>query len=315
MSVKDELASVVVAAPKARKAEVAVLLRCAGGLRSVGGRVVVDAEFDHRPTAERLVDALREAYGVPSALHEMRGRDGDGRYLVRVSSHAEDLARQTGLVDRGGRLVRGMPVQVVSGGRAEVEAAWRGAVLACGVLGSGGQRHGLVVDCPSPEAAMALVGAARRLGVAVHAREVRGRDCVVVRDEDAVSGLLQMIGAPDTAAAWTRERSRRRRAESSTAVRNVEFESANVRRAAVAAAAASARVKRALEILGDATPAHLAEAGRLRLEHPEAPLLELGRLADPPLSKDTVAGRIRRLLRMADRAARKAGVPDTGSAA
>ena len=162
---------------------------------------------------------------------------------------------------------------------------------------------------------MALVGAARRLGVAVHAREVRGRDCVVVRDEDAVSGLLQMIGAPDTAAAWTRERSRRRRAESSTAVRNVEFESANVRRAAVAAAAASARVKRALEILGDATPAHLAEAGRLRLEHPEAPLLELGRLADPPLSKDTVAGRIRRLLRMADRAARKAGVPDTGSAA
>ena len=110
MSVKDELASVVVAAPKVRKAEVAVLLRCAGGLRSVGGRVVVDAEFDHRPTAERLVDALREAYGVPSALHEMRGRVGDGRYLVRVSSHAEDLARQTGLVDRGGRLVRGMPV-------------------------------------------------------------------------------------------------------------------------------------------------------------------------------------------------------------
>jgi len=44
-------------------------------------------------------------------------------------------------------------------------------------------------------------------------------------------------------------------------------------------------------------------------------LLELGRLADPPMSKDAVAGRIRRLVGLADRTANKAGVPDTSSAA
>jgi len=36
-------------------------------------------------------------------------------------------------------------------------------------------------------------------------------------------------------------------------------------------------------------------AGRLRLEHPQASLEQLGALADPPMTKDAVAGRLRRL--------------------
>lgn len=66
---------------------------------------------------------------------------------------------------------------------------------------------------------------------------------------------------------------------------------------------AGARVERALEILGDDVPEHLREAGRLRLEHRHASLDELGRLADPPLTKDAIAGRIRRLLALARRTA------------
>uniref|UniRef100_UPI0024582203 helix-turn-helix domain-containing protein n=1 Tax=Nocardia cyriacigeorgica TaxID=135487 RepID=UPI0024582203 len=45
-----------------------------------------------------------------------------------------------------------------------------------------------------------------------------------------------------------------------------------------------------------------------------ASLEELGQLADPPMTKDAVAGRIRRLLSMADRRAKELGVPDTESA-
>ena len=39
-------------------------------------------------------------------------------------------------------------------------------------------------------------------------------------------------------------------------------------------------------------PDHLLSAGRLRLEHKQASLEELGQLADPPMTKDAVAGRI-----------------------
>ena len=67
-------------------------------------------------------------------------------------------------------------------------------------------------------------------------------------------------------------------------------------------------------ILGDTVPDHLAAAGKLRVEHRQASLEELGRLADPPMTKDAVAGRIRRLLSMADRKAKQDGIPDTESA-
>ena len=41
---------------------------------------------------------------------------------------------------------------------------------------------------------------------------------------------------------------------------------------------------------------------------------ELGKHTDPPLTKDAVAGRIRRLLAMADKVAHERGIPDTESA-
>jgi DNA-binding transcriptional regulator WhiA len=52
-------------------------------------------------------------------------------------------------------------------------------------------------------------------------------------------------------------------------------------------------------------------AGALRLEHKQASLEELGALHDPPLTKDAIAGRIRRLLAMADKRAAELGVADT----
>ena len=52
-------------------------------------------------------------------------------------------------------------------------------------------------------------------------------------------------------------------------------------------------------------------AGRLRVANRQASLEELGQLADPPLTKDAIAGRIRRLLAMADRRASEQGIPST----
>ncbi len=47
------------------------------------------------------------------------------------------------------------------------------------------------------------------------------------------------------------------------------------------------------------------------MEHKQASLEELGALADPPLTKDAVAGRIRLLLAMADKRAADLGIPGT----
>jgi hypothetical protein len=279
----------------------------------VGGRIVVEAELDTGNAARRLRRDIAEVYGHTSDVIVLApgGLRRGSRYVVRVVRDGESLARQTGLLDGRGRPVRGLPPQVVSGSTCDAEAAWRGAFLAHGSLTEPGRSCSLEITCPGPEAALALVGAARRLGVAAKAREVRGVDRVVVRDGDAISVLLTRLGAHDAVLAW--EDRRMRREVRATANRLANFDDANLRRSARAAVAAGARVERALEILGEDAPEHLLVAGRLRREHANASLEELGALADPPMTKDAVAGRIRRLLALADKRAADLGVPDTES--
>ncbi|MDT5338973.1 MAG: cell division protein WhiA [Mycobacterium sp.] len=312
--VKDELSRLVINSVSARRAEVASLLRFAGGLHNVAGRVVVEAEVDLGVIARRLRKDIHDLYGYNAVVHVLTAsgiRKGT-RYVVRVAQDGEALARQTGLLDLRGRPVRGLPAQVVGGSVGDAEAAWRGAFLAHGSLTEPGRSSSLEISCPGPEAALALVGAARRLGVSAKAREVRGSDRVVVRDGEAIGALLTRMGAQDTRLTW--EERRLRREVRATANRLANFDDANLRRSARAAVAAAARVERALNILGDSVPDHLSAAGRLRVEHRQASLEELGRLAEPPMTKDAVAGRIRRLLSMADRKAKQDGIPDTESA-
>src|ERR1700716_1575597 len=311
--VKDERSRLAVNSVSARRAEVASLLRFAGGLHIVSGRVVVEAEVDLGIIARRLRKDIYDLYGYNAVVHVLSasGIRRNTRYVVRVARDGEALARQTGLLDLRGRPVRGLPAQVVGGSIGDAEAAWRGAFLAHGSLTEPGRSSALEVSCPGPEAALALVGAARRLGISAKAREVRGADRVEVRDGEAIGTLLTRMGAQDTRLTW--EERRMRREVRATANRLANFDDANLRRSARAAVAAAARVERALHILGDTGPDHLSAAGRLRVEHRQASLEELGRLAEPPMTKDAVAGRIRRLLSMADRKAKQEGIPDTES--
>ena len=198
-AVKDELARLKVDKPSARRAEVAATLRFAGGLHIISGRIVVEAELDTGIVARRLRQSIQEVYGHHTDVIVVSGgglRRGN-RYVVRVVRDGEALARQTGLLDPRGRPVRGLPTHVVSAGVPEAVAAWRGAFLAHGSLTEPGRSSSLEVTCPGPEAALALVGAARRIGISAKARDVRGVDRVVVRDGDAISALLTRMGAHD----------------------------------------------------------------------------------------------------------------------
>jgi cell division protein WhiA len=309
--VKDELSRVTVLKPCCRKAEVSTLLRFAGGLHLAAGRIVIEAELDTGVAARRLRKDIAEVFGHASELIVVApgGLRKGNRYVVRVSRDGDSLARQTGLVDSHGRPVRGLPRQVVAGTTCDCEAAWRGAFLAHGCLTEPGRSMSLEVTCPGPETALAMVGAARRLKIHAKARDVRGVDRVVVRDGDAISALLTRLGAHDSVLAW--EERRMRREVRATANRLANFDDANLRRSARAAVAAGARVERALEILGTDAPEHLIVAGELRIKHRQASLEELGQLAEPVLTKDAIAGRIRRLLALADRRAMELGVPNT----
>ena len=309
--VKAELAAVRDPRPSARVAELTSILRFSGGLHSIANRVAVEAELDSELLARRVARDLVELYGVRPELVHVQGsgaRNGS-YYAVRVIEGGETLARQTGLLDQRRRPVRGLPNKLTTGSRGDLAAVWRGAFLASGSLSEPGRSAALEIACPSSEAAMALVGAAHRLGIPAKAREVRGAPRVVVRDGEAIRTALAEMGAQRTAGEW--DQLRQRREVRAGVNRLVNFDDANLRRSAQAAVAACARVERAMEILDGDIPEHLRYAGELRLRFRDSSLDELGHHADPPMTKDAVAGRIRRLLAMADKRATDLGIPGT----
>src|SRR5450759_3977202 len=90
--VKDELSRLPVTKPCCRRAEMAALLRFAGGLHLVSGRVVVEAELDTGSAARRLRREVAQVFGHSSDVHVLaaagrrrraRGRRWNARRPVR----------------------------------------------------------------------------------------------------------------------------------------------------------------------------------------------------------------------------------------
>lgn len=110
-AVKDEISRLPVTRTCCRKAEVSSILRFAGGLHLVSGRIVIEAELDTAMAARRLKRDILEIFGHSSELIVMApgGLRRGSRFVVRVVAGGDQLARQTGLVDGRGRPIRGLP--------------------------------------------------------------------------------------------------------------------------------------------------------------------------------------------------------------
>ena len=85
-SVKEELSRLEIKRSSERRAELSALLRFAGGLHIVSGRIVVEAEVDSAATARRVRRTVGEVFGHESEIVVVTGgglRRGSS-YVVRV---------------------------------------------------------------------------------------------------------------------------------------------------------------------------------------------------------------------------------------
>lgn len=301
--VKSELAAIDNELPIAKKAQATAMIRFGNGLHSVDHHILVQAQLDSQDAAIWLQDTIRNLYGHEATLTPVSRQTPTGvvqRFIVRVPKGSAALVLQTGLYSRYTKnMVLGLPGDIINGKIAQIKAAWRGAFLAGGHLSDPGKASYLEIVCPNHEAALALVSTARRLGITAKPRKLRSSERVTLRDPDAIERMLILMGAPHSASEWTGKRSDGEARGKANRLAN--FDDANMRRSAKAAAEACDKVRQAFEILGDDVPDNLKSAGQLRLDHADASLEQLGRLADPPITKDAIAGRIRRLLQLAEK--------------
>jgi cell division protein WhiA len=299
---RSESTRVVVAAlarvaPPARDrdagAEAAAIVRWA---RIPGPADRITAELDSPEAAVRLVSLLTRIGAGDGVVH---GDAERGAWRVEVPDPEDPpagsglLATRLGLVDARGRSLPQPPSWLTGGSLPGAVATWRGALLARGHVERRGSAAGIVVDCPAPGPALALAELGLRLGVRAGTHREEGAARVVV-DPDEVALLLTTCGGRAAAAA----------AGVDDPAGDPASGSANEARATVAASRAGTAVAEAFATLARAgieVPDALADAGRLRLAHPDLGLADLAARADPPLSKDALAGRLRRLLTLAHR--------------
>ncbi|WP_163910792.1 DNA-binding protein WhiA [Mycolicibacterium aubagnense] len=299
-----ELLKVAPADSRCARAEIVSMLRLGGGVRiAEDGRLVLDVVLDAAGAAHRLAALVAREYRI--SPHDGGYHILGDKVLVRLGECAEPLARSTGLLDHLGRPVTGIPVHLVAlAGRnpSVAAAALRGAVLARGRLQV--TKCGpvtLMVQSPGLAETLAVGAFVRKLGGTPQVRERRHapepHHVVMVHDYNGLHKVAAAIGAPNFAKSHIDPAPTRR-----AVVHNRgDLVTANRNRAATAGTSTAERVAAALNTMGGAIADEVVVVAKLRMAHPAESMAELGGRCVPPLSKNTVAGRLRRLLEAADR--------------
>lgn len=290
-NVRDELASLPVTRKCCRQAEVSTLLRLAGALQTIAGRIVIEATFDSSAPANRLRSHIVDLYD-----HEPIVTAGV-RHTVRQVKDAEALARLSLLVDQEGSATQGLARELLTA-KCDLVSIWRAAIMARGSITETGKSIALEVSCPDRATADLLAGIGVRMHVDPVIREGRGRYRVVVRNSRAIGHLLGILGAERSREAWGARLASR--ADRATASRSATLGVSNAQRAARAAGDAVLQVEQALATLGSDAPDDLRSTGEMRLAHPTASLASLGKMHNPALTKAAVAARLRRLVESAN---------------
>lgn len=298
-----------------REAQASTMIRFGGGLHIVRRHIIVEAQFEDLGAASWLQRTITDHYRHRAEMIKIvkpNVSQSHPRYSVRIINQGGVLALQTHLIrltTMPGKArpvplpVRGLPVDIDSADRSELEGVARGAFLAGGVLSDPERASVLEFACPGQESAKDLMHALKRLGYDSQVRQARSSLSVSLHDPDAIEHLLVQMGAPQSGRQWANRRLDG--AGRGKANRLANFDDANMRRSVKAAVAAREKVRRAFDFLGDDVPESLRKAGELRLRYASASLEELGRYSDPPITKDAIAGRIRRLFQLAERVSRK----------
>ncbi|MEX1163292.1 MAG: DNA-binding protein WhiA [Nitriliruptor sp.] len=302
--VKQELARLPIGDGDAVRAELAALLRFGGALVLGGGDrgIGVDLETVAGATARRTYTLLQRRYDVAPELR-VRAPGGVQRrrlYGVRLDGAGDTVARDLGLLGSDGRPTPAAPVVGEAGG-----PTVRGAFLAAGSVSAPDRPPHLELVAHRRDAAEALavsLGALVDGRVAVAPPRSDGRDerpRVVVKSGSSIGEVLAAIGATGAFLRW--EERRLRRQVRSEATRLANADAANLRRTVEAASSQIQAVERVVAEIGwDDLDEDLRGVALARLVSPDASLVELGQLTDPPLTKSAVHRRLRRLVSMAE---------------
>lgn len=178
-------------------------------------------------------------------------------------------------------------------------AFFRGAFLAGGSVTDPSKSYHLELTTTHRSVDRELLTLLREAGFDPKSADRGGNHMTYFKQSEAIADFLTAIGAP--LAAMELMNAKAEKDLRGGVNRRVNCEAANLDKAVDAAQAQIEVIRRLKERMDlEELPAKLAEAARLRLDHPDLTLTELAELCRPPITKSSLSHRLKKLSELAE---------------
>lgn len=295
--VRDELARVEPTCRHCEKATLAALVRIEGTLFVSGpGSYRVEIATDSASVGRLMIRLLHSLYDLKTELTVRRSvLHKTPNYLIEIPHQArlEHALMDMGIISEDGGLMMELDPRLVA--KQCCGAGYlRGAFLGSGFLSNPRSDFHFEITVESEGLAQGIVELMAEKGITAKIMQRRNSYMVYLKSGTAILEFLAFTGAHH--AALLLEEERVVKSVRNDVNRMINAELANQQKATKAALSQLITIKRVLERHDlDALPPALQDFIRLRVANPDASLAELGRRADPPLTKSAVNHRMRRL--------------------
>ena len=299
--VKEELSEQIASGRHCRLAETAAILSLCGKIViTENDRYCVKIQTENLAVARKYFTLLRKTFNIRAEVSVRKSREVRF-YSVIVSKdpEARRLLGETCLLDEDGNVSECMSPMHHRLLRQNCcrRAFIRGAFLAVGSVSDPKKSYHFEIVCTAPEKARQELLAYYDVDAKV---VLRKRHYVVyIKEGSQIVELLGLMGAHISL--MQLENVRIVKEMRNSVNRKVNCETANLNKTVSAAVRQAEDIRYIQEKIGlDKLPMDLEETARLRLEHTEASLKELGDMLSPKVGKSGVNHRLRKLSQIAD---------------
>lgn len=301
--IKEELSGLSSGGRHCRLAETAAILSLCGKIViTENNRHCVKIQTENLPVARKYFTLLRKAFNIKAEVAVRKSREV--RYysvMVRKDREAVRLLRDTCLMDEDGNIYECMsPIhnQLLKQNCCR-RAFIRGAFLAAGSVSDPKKSYHFEIVCASLENAAQLRDLLVQMEIDAKTVVRKRHHVVYVKEGSQIVELLGLMGAH--VSLMELENVRIMKEMRNSVNRKVNCETANLNKTVSAAVRQLEDIRYLQETMGlHELTEGLEEIARLRLEHPDASLKELGEMLSPKVGKSGVNHRLRKLCLMAD---------------
>jgi DNA-binding protein WhiA len=298
---KKEL-TLIEAEPCCEKAELSALIRMNGSVQLSSQRVILDISTENAAIARRIYTLLKKTFQLHAELlvrKKMRLKKNNV-YIVRVPSQVQELLSELRIVSEGFMFTPGIDKEIIRNNCCK-RAYLRGAFLAGGSVNNPeGSSYHLEIASIYEEHCRSLCRLANRFDLNARCIERKKGFVLYLKEGEKIIEFLSIIGAHQALLRF--EDVRIMKDMRNSVNRIVNCETANLNKTIGAAVRQIENIRLLQKNIGlENLPEKLREVAKIRLQHPDMNLKEVGDMLKGNVSKSGVNHRLRKIDEMAEK--------------